>query len=288
MAKFTITPTTTVAELKEQYSNEVGGGVLRVYDGRSEAADDATLVSLGAKEGELECRTSRTVGKFEEAFQDELNLKVKVYTPDNWVKVLDGITLAAAAELPKGMTKEKMEEYLSYQRDEKEETELKSEESNTLNHTTTNQSIDMSDKITELEEELHKILAFATQNRIQELFFEIIPDGTYIYSTNDDYEKQKVAYAIDCAVVDFDENCSRFLKAIQFQVKDQNLYVTEYLNNDEDEIENDTWNALDGSHANYEVLSRLLELYTAGKHSDSPVSLIPQCEAEDEDEEEEE
>ncbi len=129
MAKFTITPTTTVAELKEQYSNEVGGGVLRVYDGRSEAADDATLVSLGAKEGELECRTSRTVGKFEEAFQDELNLKVKVYTPDNWVKVLDGITLAAAAELPKGMTKEKMEEYLSYQRDEKEETKENTENS---------------------------------------------------------------------------------------------------------------------------------------------------------------
>lgn len=122
MAKFKITPTTTVAELKEQYRNEVGG-VLRVYDGRSEAPDDATLVSLGAKEGELECRTSRTVGKFEEAFQSDLNLKVKVYTKDNWVKVLDGITLATAAELPNGMTKAKMEEYLSYLREEKEDTE---------------------------------------------------------------------------------------------------------------------------------------------------------------------
>ena len=108
MAKFKITPTTTVAELKEQFSNEVGG-VLRIYEGRSEAADGATLVSLGAKEGELECRTSRTVGKFEEAFQNDLNLKVKVYTKDNWVKVLDGITLATAAELPNGMTKAKME-----------------------------------------------------------------------------------------------------------------------------------------------------------------------------------
>lgn len=120
MAKFKITPTTTVAELKEQFSNEVGG-VLRIYEGRSEAADGATLVSLGAKEGELECRTSRTVGKFEEAFQNDLNLKVKVYTKDNWVKVLDGITLATAAELPNGMTKAKMEEYLSYQREEKED-----------------------------------------------------------------------------------------------------------------------------------------------------------------------
>ena len=55
MAKFKITPTTTVAELKEQFRNEVGC-VLRVYQGRSEAPDGATLVSLGAKEGELECR----------------------------------------------------------------------------------------------------------------------------------------------------------------------------------------------------------------------------------------
>lgn len=119
MAKFKITPTTTVAELKEQFRNEVGC-VLRVYQGRSEASDGATLVSLGAKEGELECRTSRTVGKFEEAFQNELNLKVKVYTKDNWVKVLDGITLAVAGQLPNGMTKAKMEEHLSYKRDEKE------------------------------------------------------------------------------------------------------------------------------------------------------------------------
>lgn len=118
MAKFTITKTTTAADLKEQYANEVGG-VLRVYDGRSEAPADATLVSLGAKEGVLECRTSRTVGKFEKAFQDELNLKVKVYTKyANGIKVLDGITLAVAAKLPGQMTKADMEAYLSYQRDE--------------------------------------------------------------------------------------------------------------------------------------------------------------------------
>lgn len=127
MANFKITPTTTVAELKEQFRNEVGC-VLRVYQGRSEAPDGATLVSLGAKEGELECRTSRTVGKFEEAFQNELNLKVKVYTKDNWVKVLDGITLAVAGQLPNGMTKAKMEEHLSYKRDEEETAEVVNEE----------------------------------------------------------------------------------------------------------------------------------------------------------------
>ena len=120
MAKFKITPTTTVAELKERFRNEIGG-VLRVYEGRSQAPADATLVSLGAKEGELECRTSRTVGKFEEAFQKDLNLKVKVYTKDENVSVLDGITLATVKEIPNMSTHAKMEKYLAYQKEVKEE-----------------------------------------------------------------------------------------------------------------------------------------------------------------------
>lgn len=153
MAKFKITPTTTVAELKEQFRNEVGC-VLRIYEGRSEASDEATLVSLGAKEGELECRTSRTVGKFEEAFQNELNLKVKVYTKDNWVKVLDGITLAVAGQLPNGMTKAKMEEYLSYKRDEKEEdTETVNEDSNNISTALRNEILDDGD----VTVRLHKV-----------------------------------------------------------------------------------------------------------------------------------
>lgn len=122
MANFKITATTTVAELKEQFHNEFGG-ILRVYQGRSEAPEDATLVSLGGKVGELECRASRTVGKFIEAFQSELGLKVKVYTKDNWVSVLDGITLATVREIPKNARKAQMKQFLAYQRDEEEEAE---------------------------------------------------------------------------------------------------------------------------------------------------------------------
>ena len=120
MANFKITATTTVAELKEQFHNEFGG-ILRIYQGRSEAPEDATLVSLGGKVGELECRASRTVGKFIEAFQSELGLKVKVYTKDNWVSVLDGITLATVRESPKNARKAQMKQYLAYQRDENED-----------------------------------------------------------------------------------------------------------------------------------------------------------------------
>ena len=49
-------------------------------------------------------------------------------TKDNWVKVLDGITLAVAGQLPNGMTKAKMEEHLSYKRDEEETAEVVNEE----------------------------------------------------------------------------------------------------------------------------------------------------------------
>ena len=199
MAKFKITPTTTVAELKEQFRNEVGC-VLRVYQGRSEAPDGATLVSLGAKEGELECRTSRTVGKFEEAFQNELNLKVKVYTKDNWVKVLDGITLAVAGQLPNGMTKAKMEEHLSYKRDEEETAEVVNEE--TSEEIDVNDGWDASEALAQETQEaaaaFHKLGdGYETEDeakkKFEDCFVLIEKDGTYKafeYPTWDDIKDE--------------------------------------------------------------------------------------------------
>lgn len=188
MAKFKITPTTTVTELKEQFRNEVGC-VLRVYQGRSEASDGATLVSLGAKEGELECRTSRTVGKFEEAFQNELNLKVKVYTKDNWVKVLEGITLETAGQLPNGMTKAKMEEHLSYKRDEEETAEVVNE--GALPETEGNDNSDLKEALTFLESVMYASLD------LMDLLKKAIPQDIIIYSINPDYEGQYVVDPVD-------------------------------------------------------------------------------------------
>ncbi len=117
MAKFKITKTTTVDELKKQFADEIGG-TLRVYDGRSQVEDDVTLVSIGAKTGELECRTSRTVGKFEEAFKDEFNLKVKVFTVDDWVQVLSGVTLESVSKIKRQARKADMEQFVAYKREE--------------------------------------------------------------------------------------------------------------------------------------------------------------------------
>ncbi len=115
MAKFKIGIKTTVAQLKKQFRDEVGGE-LRVYDGGRKADDSDLLVSLGATKGTFECRTSRTVGKFEEAMLRERNLKVKVFTKDDWVKVLDGITLSKVADIPRQAKKSDMESLMSYQR----------------------------------------------------------------------------------------------------------------------------------------------------------------------------
>ncbi|MBP5687828.1 MAG: hypothetical protein J6X22_04205 [Muribaculaceae bacterium] len=119
MAKFKITKTTTVGDLKNQFASEIGG-TLRIYDGRNKAEDDVTLASLGAKIGELECRTSRTVGKFEEAFENELNLKVKVFTVDDWVQVLSGVTLESVAKIKRQARKTDMEQFVAYGRKERE------------------------------------------------------------------------------------------------------------------------------------------------------------------------
>lgn len=129
MAKIIITKETTVGELKKLFADEIGG-TLRIYDGRSQADDDVNLVSLGAKTGELVCRTSRTVGKFEEAFKNEFNLKVKVYTIDDWVQVLSGVTLESVSKIKRQARKADMEQFVAYKSEE--DTEESAEEQPTF------------------------------------------------------------------------------------------------------------------------------------------------------------
>ncbi len=116
MAKIVITVNKTVKELKEEYKKSFGTE-LRVYNGRSEADETATLSELGVtNEGTVECRGSLTVGAFVSKLHKEYGLKVKVFTPDNWVSVMAGISLAKAAGLKKQISHREMESYISYKR----------------------------------------------------------------------------------------------------------------------------------------------------------------------------
>lgn len=116
MATFKLTKSTTVGQLKEAFFAEFGAK-LRIYSGRSQADNSATLGELGlTNEGEIECRASLTVGSFIERMQSEHDLKVKVYTCDEWVAVLDGLTLESAGKVKKNAVKADMESMIAYQR----------------------------------------------------------------------------------------------------------------------------------------------------------------------------
>ena len=123
MADFKISGHMKVKTLKELFANEIGG-TLRVYNGKKLADDDATLASIrsneGAKGGDFTCRTSRTVGKFEQEIWDVYGIKVQVATADNWILVLDGITLSKVKDIPNYATKESMEAFVSYKRKAKD------------------------------------------------------------------------------------------------------------------------------------------------------------------------
>ena len=122
MAEFKIDGRMTVRTLKENFKKEFEG-TLRVYDGREKAEDTATLASIrkndDVKGGELVCRASRTVGKFEKEMLEVFGIKVQVASPDDWVLALDGITLANLKNIKKNATKADMEELVAYKRKDK-------------------------------------------------------------------------------------------------------------------------------------------------------------------------
>ena len=123
MAEFKIDGRMTVRTLKENFKKEFEG-TLRVYDGREKAEDNATLASIrkndDVKGGELVCRASRTVGKFEKEMLEVFGIKVQVASPDDWVLALDGITLANLKNIKKNATKADMEELVAYKRKDKD------------------------------------------------------------------------------------------------------------------------------------------------------------------------
>ncbi len=85
------------------------GSVLRIYNGRSKAEDNLNLREVGLNSNLPETfDASLTVGEFI-AQMKEIGLKVKVYTCDEWVAVLDNLTLKVSGKIKKKATKADME-----------------------------------------------------------------------------------------------------------------------------------------------------------------------------------
>ena len=116
MAKLELKNSTTVGEFSAAF-HEAFGAQVRVYNGRSRAEDGDVLGNLGlTNEGVFECRANLTAGRFIERMESEFGLKVKVYTCDFWVSVLDGLTLECAGKVKKNAVKADMEDMVAYQR----------------------------------------------------------------------------------------------------------------------------------------------------------------------------
>ncbi|MCR5424680.1 MAG: hypothetical protein K6E93_08005 [Bacteroidales bacterium] len=122
-----LTPSTTIESLRKQF-NEAFGAQLRVYNGNKVAAPTDTLGAIGlTAEGTFECRSSLTVASFIEQMKANHGLKVKVYTCDEWVAVLDGLTLESAGKVKKNAVKADMESMIANQRNEGEDKPAQSE-----------------------------------------------------------------------------------------------------------------------------------------------------------------
>ena len=116
MATFSLTNDVTVENLRKAF-NEAFGAHVKLYNGNKVAAPTETLGTLGlSNEGSFECRSSLTVASFIERMKNEFGLNVKVYTCDEWVAVLDGLTLESAGKVKKNAVKADMEDMIAYQR----------------------------------------------------------------------------------------------------------------------------------------------------------------------------
>ena len=109
MATLNLTKNTTVDALRKEFFTAFGAQI-KLYNGNKRAEMGDTLGNLGLTvEGEFECRSSITVASFIERMAKNHGLKVKVYTCDEWVAVLDGLTLESAGKVKKNAVKADME-----------------------------------------------------------------------------------------------------------------------------------------------------------------------------------
>ena len=101
----------TVAQLAADFKAQFGS-VLRIYNGRSKADDNLSLQEVGLTGNlSLPFDGNQKVGDLI-AQMEKFGLKVKVYTCDEWVACLDGLTLTQTGQVKKCAVKADMEKML--------------------------------------------------------------------------------------------------------------------------------------------------------------------------------
>ena len=113
-----VNTTLTIGSFTEAFKKQFGA-VLRIYNGRSKADDGMLLQEVGlTQEINTTFDGKQTVGALIEQMA-KAGLKVKVYTCDEWVAVLDGLTLEQAGKIKKNATKADMESIIACKRQDK-------------------------------------------------------------------------------------------------------------------------------------------------------------------------
>ena len=211
MAEFKIDGRMTVRKLKENFKNEFEG-TLRVYDGRELADDKATLAAIrkgDAKGGEFVCRASRTVGKFKQEMKDVFGIRVEVASPDDYVLVLDGITLANLKNIKEKATKADMEELVAYKRKSTDnDSATDNDDIDVVEENKTNENKTISELIDDVDD-IRRIVTRKFRERLKELS-EIAEDKGITefgmtpldYPYEDDFESEE---EYDEAVSEYEE-----------------------------------------------------------------------------------
>ena len=121
---FVVKPEMSVKELQDSFK-EMFGGHLRIKNGNKRCDEftdsstgqhkdvlDATLTEIGCN-AEGKFPVDMTVGEFQDKAKSECGLNLVVATSDDWVAVLPGFTLDGVNNIPRNITKAKMEEILN-------------------------------------------------------------------------------------------------------------------------------------------------------------------------------
>lgn len=106
---------TTVKEIKDAFAKEFNL-TLKVYDKNRIADDNVILETIKdtSKEcGIVEVNEKWTIKTFADFMMEKFGLKVKVFTCDDWVAVLDGIKLEDVGKIKKGATKADMVSFVT-------------------------------------------------------------------------------------------------------------------------------------------------------------------------------
>ena len=118
-------------------------------------------------------------------------------------------------------------------------------------------------KIERLETLMGELSDYDKMKELKELFKAVIPQGTVILLTNEDYEDCNVPDPYDTPIYNHHIDHMEFVQGIAFRMEERGLFCVEVIN--EDEIY-DSWWRIDINNENLNLLKLLLYQFKSGHY----------------------